>query len=133
MTFDEAQLYGRGLAFPPRIGPDGRVAWSEGTQNVREAIRIILQTDLEERLMLPDFGGDLRPFLFEPNIAATHSLLQESARRALARWEPRILVESISAAADPADDRGAVLRIAYRLVATGVREQVSLRLQGVNR
>ncbi|NTV96894.1 MAG: TOBE domain-containing protein, partial [Thiobacillus sp.] len=40
-----ARLFGRGISFPPRIGSDGRIAWSEGEQNVRESIRVILMTD----------------------------------------------------------------------------------------
>ena len=60
------------MSFPPRVGPDGRVAWSEGEVNVREAIRIILMTEPRERLRLPEFGGGLSRFLFEPN-TVTHA------------------------------------------------------------
>src|SRR5258707_2829125 len=45
--------------FPPRVGPEGRIAWSAGEDNVRESIRIILMTDERERLRLPEFGGGL--------------------------------------------------------------------------
>ena len=27
---DAGRIFGRGIAFPPRVGADGRVAWSEG-------------------------------------------------------------------------------------------------------
>jgi uncharacterized protein len=54
---DTGRILGRGISFPPRVGPDGRVAWSEGDVNVREAIRIILLTEQRERLRLPAFGG----------------------------------------------------------------------------
>jgi len=47
---DIGRLFGRGISFPPRVGPDGRVAWSEGEVNVRESIRIILMTEQNERL-----------------------------------------------------------------------------------
>src|SRR5207244_5141326 len=71
VAMDGGQLYGRGMAFPPRVGPDGRVAWSEGEVNIREAIQIILKTEERERLNLPAFGGGLRKFLFEPNTVTT--------------------------------------------------------------
>ena len=58
---DAGRLFGRGISFPPRVGPDGRVAWSEGEVNVREAIRIILMTEPRERLRLPEFGGGPGP------------------------------------------------------------------------
>ncbi|HKG94969.1 MAG TPA: hypothetical protein VKA84_23840, partial [Gemmatimonadaceae bacterium] len=56
---DPGALFGRGIAFPPRVGPDGRLAWSAGEANVRESIRVILMTDERERLRLPEFGGGL--------------------------------------------------------------------------
>lgn len=126
---DEGQLFGRGISFPPRIGPDGRTEWSAGAQNIREAIRIILLTEPEERLMLPEFGGGLQSFLFEPNTVTTHRLIQDRITQALGRWEPRITIESITVEHDPADEQAAVATIAYRLVATGKREQVSLTVQ----
>src|SRR5437868_5805577 len=50
---------GQGLSFPPRVGADGRLAWSAGEENVREAIRVILMTELTERLMSEEFGCGL--------------------------------------------------------------------------
>ncbi len=119
-------LFGRGMAFPPRVGPDGHVVWSEGETNVRESIRIILLTEERERLRLPEFGGGLARFLFEPNTATTHQLIRDRIQRALAEWEARIRVESVSV--DPASDNpeAAVATITYRLVATQTRERVSL-------
>jgi len=123
---DAGKLLGRGIAFPPRVGPDGRLQWSEGERNVRESIQIILSTEQRERLMAPDFGGSLGQYLFEPNTVATRHQLQERITRTLARWEPRISVESVSVEADPQDARSASATITYKLVATGARERVSL-------
>jgi phage baseplate assembly protein W len=121
-----ARLFGKGLAFPPRVGADGRLAWSEGEPNVREAIRIVLLTAEGERLRRPRFGGSLAAFLFEPNNAATHQALAQRIARALAEWEPRIAVEQVQVAADPADAEAAVATVTYRLVATRALERVSL-------
>ena len=68
---DQGTIFGRGISFPPRLGPDGRLAFSEGPQNIREAIQVILLTVPGERLMLTGFGGKLRQFLYEPNTVAT--------------------------------------------------------------
>ena len=122
-------ILGRGIAFPPRIGADGRLAWSEGAQNVREAIRVILLTDLRERLMRPTFGGGLQALLFEPNTLATRRMLEERTRRALERWEPRIRLDRVTAEPDPDDPSAAIVEIVYRIVATGARERTSLSVQ----
>ncbi len=119
-------LYGRGMSFPPRVDADGRIAWSEGEENIRENIRVILLTRRGERLLLPDFGGGLDRYLFEPNTAATRQLLQADITRALARWEGRIRVEDVTVEQDERDPGAAIATIYYRLVATQQRERVSL-------
>ena len=131
---DAGRLFGRGMGFPPKVGADGRVAWSAGEDNIREAIRIILMTEPPERLRLPDFGGGLGQFLFEPNTVATCQLIRDRITRALEQWEPRIQVESVTVEADEPDPRTGVLAdpqsatavITYRLIATRTRERVTL-------
>ena len=125
---DDGLLYGKGIAFPPRVGADGRVEWSAGEANVREAIQVILLTEWNERIMLPEFGGGLGRFLFEPNNVTTRHLIKDRIAKALAQWEPRITVESVEVEADAQDPQGAVATIVYKLIATQVRERVSLNV-----
>ena len=126
MSLDPGLLFGRGIAFPPRVGADGRIAWSQGEANVRESIRIILLTDERERLRQPEFGGGLQRFLFEPNTATTRQLIRDRIQRAIAEWEPRVRLESVDVDADPNDQDAAIATITYRLVATRALERVSL-------
>jgi uncharacterized protein len=123
---DIGQWLGRGMKFPPGIDALGRVAWSEGEQNLHESIQIILQTEPGERLMLPEFGGGLGRFRFEPNTVVTRTLIAQQITRALARWEPRIAVESVEVEADPAESCAATAAIVYRVVSTQSRERVAL-------
>ncbi len=128
MTIDLGKIFGRGISFPPRVGPDGRVAWSEGEANIREAIRIILLTEQRERINRPDFGGSLSQFLFEPNTVTTRHLIQERIAQALTNWEPRIQIESVRVDGAPDDPQAAIATIIYKLVATQARERVSLNV-----
>jgi phage baseplate assembly protein W len=121
-------LLGRGIGFPPRVGPDGRVRWSEGEANIREAVEVVLKTDRDERLRLPEFGGGLTRYLFEPNTPATHHRLADAIRRALDAWEPRIAVQAVEVVEDPADRESAVATVLYKLVATQSSERVSLSI-----
>ena len=123
---DNRRIFGQGMAFPPRVGPDGRMAWSVGETNVHESIRIILSTDPGERLRLPAFGAGLRRFLFEPNTLATHTLIKQAISEALKRWEPRIQLESVEVVADDQDTETAIATLTYRLVATQVQERLSV-------
>jgi phage baseplate assembly protein W len=126
---DGGQLYGRGMSFPPRVGQDGRIAWSEGETNIRESIRVILLTEEKERIRLPNFGGGLQRFLFEPNTVATQSQIQDRITKALQLWEPRILVDQVDVQPDPSDPQAAIATIAYKLVATQVQQTVTLGVQ----
>jgi phage baseplate assembly protein W len=121
-------LFGRGMGFPPRVGPDGRVAWSEGEANVRDCLRILLLTEPRERMRLAGFGGGLTRFLFEPNTPATRQNIRETIEETIKRWEPRVQIENVSVDADVADEQGAVATIAFRLVATQALERVTLAL-----
>jgi phage baseplate assembly protein W len=121
-----AQIYGRSISFPPRVGADGRLAWSVGEENIRESVRVILLTNLRERLRLAEFGGGLSQFLFEPNTVATRHQIGERIKRALAAWEPRVSVDGVSVDADPDDVQSAIATITYKLVATQKRERVSV-------
>lgn len=123
-----ARVFGRGLAFPVRVGTDGRVAWSEGPQNVRESIQLILLTEPGERIQLAEFGGGLRRFLFQPNTVATRRLIQHEIEQALTRWEPRVALQSVIVVEDPEDGRAAIATITYQLVATQSVEQTTLRV-----
>lgn len=126
---DLGRIFGRGMGFPPRVGADGRLVWSEGDPNVREAIQIILTTEPGERLRLPEFGAGLAQFLFEPNTTSTRHLIKDRIAKTLAVWEPRVQIETVEVDEDPADPYAARVVITYQLVATQARERLSLSVQ----
>lgn len=122
-------LYGEGMAFPPRVGADGRLAWSVGEDHVRESIRLILLTEPGERLMREGFGCGLRQFLFEPNTITTRQLIRERITEAMKRWEPRVSVEAVDVEPDPDDPRLVAITILFRLVATQALGRLGLALE----
>lgn len=122
-------VFGSGISFPMRLGPDGRVAVSAGPDNIREMIRVILLTEPGERLQLADFGGGAGRFLFEPNTVGTRRRVQEKIEEALRQWEPRIALQAVSVEEDPDDPQSAIATIRYQLVANRASEQVSVRVQ----
>lgn len=123
---DAAAAYGRGVAFPVGLTPSSRLSFSAGPENIVEALRLILSTEPGERVMLPAFGAGLRRFLFEPNIPATHRLVEEAVRRAVVRWEPRVRLDGVRVTADPSDPGFAVVEVRYRLVASGAEGELVL-------
>jgi phage baseplate assembly protein W len=120
---------GQGMSFPPRIGPDGRIAWSAGEDNVRDLIRVILMTETSERLMRETFGCGLRRYLFEPNIVTTRQQIQDGITQAIARWEPRVSVDSVTVTPNADDARRVDIVVQFRLVATQATSSLGLALQ----
>jgi hypothetical protein len=87
---------GSGWAFPVSLDATGGVALVEGEEDVRQSIRIILSTNLGERIRM-DFGSGINAFVFEPISTTTLTLLRSRVEEALVRWEPRITVERVEA------------------------------------
>lgn len=115
--------FGKSMAFPPRVGANGRMLWSEGEDNIRESIAVILKTMQRERVQLPGFGANLGSYLFEPNNAGTHARIARDIEIALGQWEPRIALDDVAVAANSGD---AVVTISYRLVASGAAESIAV-------
>lgn len=95
-TTRQREHLGVGWAFPVRpVG--GRLTYARHEDDVEQAIAIILETTRRERVMRPDFGTELRGFVFDCNSPVTHRAIEDEVRRALATWEPRIAVQAVRA------------------------------------
>ncbi|MGW1195792.1 GPW/gp25 family protein [Streptomyces sp. NPDC002536] len=117
-------IVGAGWAFPAVITGTGRVGLASGSQDVEQALRIILSTAPGERPMRPEFGCGIHHLVFDPLDATTVARADTEVRRALDRWEPRIEVDDLlfstdaADAADAADTGVLYIDIRYRLRAT---------------
>ena len=99
---------GRGLEFPVRpVQRDAGLHYVAGPEKIRQAIRIILDTDPGERIMRPSFGCGLRRYLMKPNTTSTRALIQHDVELALASHEPRIQLQRVQV--NPGDDPALVL------------------------
>ena len=96
--------HGRHLAFPFRIGSDGRTAapLSDADQ-VRDELLQLLLTSPGERLFLPEFGGGVRKLVFEPASDVLRGVVKARITTALTRWlGHRLTVELIDVVIDDA-------------------------------
>lgn len=115
---DPKAFLGRGLAFPVHVdAATGAIAMAQYEEDIRQAIRIILDTDPGERVMRPDFGAGLRALVFEPINTQTLALARHRVEQALILWEPRIDSIAVQATAQPAQGR-IDLEVRYRVRTT---------------
>lgn len=85
-----------GLAFPVAKNPLGFFHSSTGLDVVKSDLMILLLTNPGERIMLPQYGTNLRRYFFETNDPTAHSQIKELIVKAIATWEPRVAIENIS-------------------------------------
>jgi hypothetical protein len=108
---------GQGWGFPIQLDLDGDIALAAQDEDVRQAVRLILETSPGERLMRPDFGSGLRALAFEPLNSATVAMAKLRVEQALIRWEPRIDQIAVQVETDPQRAR-LLIEIRYRLRST---------------
>jgi phage baseplate assembly protein W len=121
---------GRHLAFPFRIGSDGRsAAPADLAEHVRGELVQLLLTAPGERPMLPGFGAGLKRLVFERNDPVAAGLAKATLSRNLSRWlGQRVAVEALEVDATEAT---LSVELRYRIVATG--EVRGMKLQGGGR
>jgi phage baseplate assembly protein W len=118
MKFEAKTFLGTGLSFPLRTDARGKIVLTSGSQDIEQAIRIILNTRPGERVMRPTFGCRAHELLFEPRSPTTISLLQEYVYEALRVWEPRINLLKVDVVADNSNVGALLAQIEYQIKAT---------------
>src|SRR3954469_15622901 len=91
---------GVGWAFPIGVDLSGETALAADDEDIRQAIRIVLNTTPGERVMRPDFGAGLPALVFEPINTTSMALARHHVEQALIRWEPRIDSVAVDVTAD---------------------------------
>lgn len=122
-------MSGRHLAFPFRIGTDGRSAAPESLEaHLRGEIMQLLLTNAGERPFLPTFGGNLRRLVFQGNDEVTAGLAKSSISQAMAHWlGHRAKVLSLEVVNE---DAKLVIELRYQIVDTGEQRRVRFERGG---
>ena len=112
----QRDFLGVGWSYPVATDPrNGDISLSQYERDVREAIRIILETARGERVMRPRFGCGIHDLVFEAIGATTLFAVEAAVREALTVFEPRI--ELLSVEVDPFQAMSGLLIVAicYRI------------------
>jgi hypothetical protein len=121
MEIIDRSFLGIGWNFPPTF----RREWY-GVEMLREeadvhsSIGIILATITGERIMLPTFGCNLQPFIFQPMNVPNIAMIEKIVKEALMIHEPRIIVESLESIPDQAAGK-LEINISYSVILTNTR------------
>lgn len=85
-----------------------------GLAHLAQSVRDILTTPLGSRVMRPEYGSRLYELVDRPTTPALKVELYAATAEALARWEPRLVVESVAAELGPAGRVSLTLAGRYR-------------------
>lgn len=116
---------GRGWTFPVLFNkPRGVVEMSEDVKDIDESLWILLNTAKGERVMLPDYGCDLRSILFEPMSTNNITILKDLVQQAINQYESRIEVLKLEVLTDELLEGKIKLAIDYRVRSTNSRYNI---------
>lgn len=114
---DKAFL-GIGWHFPvQRDTAENDIAPALYEEDIRQSIRLILETNPGERVMRPDFGAGLQALAFEPLNTTRLALARHRVEEALITWEPRIDQIEVNVTAAPSQGK-LLIEITYRVRTT---------------
>ncbi len=101
---------------PVDIDPyTGLVAMAEYEEDIRQAIRIILETARGERVMRPNFGCGIHDLVFEAVDTTTIQRIRSEVEEALRRYEARIDVIEITVDEDATSEGKLLVELEYRV------------------
>ena len=108
------EFLGKGWKFPVSVDPEtGRIRSASSEEDIQEAVRLILLTGKGERMMQPEFGCNLRGFLFGDMDYTARTEIEQEVRDALIRWEPRITDVQVQIEMDSRDSACLLINIFY--------------------
>lgn len=118
------EFTGTGWRFPILPDATGTLGYVSGEVNVEQSLRILLLTELGQRVMRPDFGSKAARLVFAPGSVQYLGQLETTVREAIRDWEPRIEVEQVRAEVDPNDETRVSLKLAYKVRPTNTRHNL---------
>lgn len=119
---DIGPFIGKGWQFPPVFGRAGHtVKMVSGSEEVDQAIEILLKTAIGERLMHQEFGCSLSAYAFESFDATLLNEIKGNIQQAMIRYERRIDVQNIEVKADRAPEGILEIGIEYLIPETNSR------------
>jgi phage baseplate assembly protein W len=105
------------IAVPYDLDARGRTATATDPDHLRQMLELLLFTSPGERVNRPDFGGGLRPLVFDPNSAELAAALRFNLQASVQRWMGDLLdVQDLAVANDDATLR---VDVAYVVRRTG--------------
>ncbi len=85
------------IDFPFKDSPEGFYFNLNATDAdaIKADLLHLLLTNKGERLYMPDFGSDLKKYIFEPNDDVTHEQIKDNLNQTIKRYLPNLIINDI--------------------------------------
>ncbi|HWS89098.1 MAG TPA: GPW/gp25 family protein [Pyrinomonadaceae bacterium] len=118
------RIVGQGWRFPLLPDEAGGMGYTSGDENVEQSLKVLLLTDLGERVMRADFGCRAPRLVFAPGSVQHLGLLETTVREAVRDWEPRVELQEVRAEVDPEDETRVTVSVSYLVRRTNTRNNL---------
>lgn len=108
----------------------GQISRRTNVDAVKMALRNLIFTNKYERLRNPDFGGNIRRYLFETFEPTTAKEMEEEIRSMIENYEPRAGIVQIKVTPDE-DNNSMNIRIVFRVNMVEEKQEIELTLYRV--
>jgi uncharacterized protein len=116
LNVERKDFLGRGWAMPVELDPrTGLVASVAYEEDIRQSIRIILETAPGERVMRPNFGCGIHEMVFSAVDSTVIQRIRSVVEEALRRCEARIEVLGIVVDEAPSAEGTLLIELEYRV------------------
>lgn len=116
---------GRGWSFPPEFNDQLREpVMVSDEEDISQSLWILLKTSPGERLMLPEYGCNLRNFVFTGIDATSIALMKEMISTAIIKFEARIDLNELVINTDNVVDGLVLIEIQYTIRTTNSRSNL---------
>ena len=103
------------IQFPFQDDPDGKFLKlnTDAKQAIKSDLVHLLLTNKGERLYLPNFGANLRQYLFEPNDTVVANSIKNEINQAIKEFIPNLQVTELTVTPSENNIHAVVVRIDY--------------------
>jgi hypothetical protein len=103
------------IQFPFQDDPDGKFLKlnTDAKQAIKSDLVHLLLTNKGERLYLPNFGANLRQYLFEPNDDTVANSIKNEINQAIKEFIPNLQVTELTVTPSETNIHAVVVRIDY--------------------
>jgi phage baseplate assembly protein W len=126
MTDKEKSFLGTGWGFPPRFSKTSlsQLQMVSNEEDIKESLFILMHTIPGERLMLPEYGCNLRLLVFENIDMAFKNEVDDIIFKAILRYEPRIKFNFTLIDTSGQLDGVVLITIDFNIIATNTRNNI---------